>query len=65
MLENIVYTILDQSAIFQLAILSSLADAREYNYHVLPLKNQALSSLFILFLHIIEVSFFGSAQFIF
>jgi hypothetical protein len=35
MLEKIVYTIRDQSAIFQLAILSSLAGAREYNYHVL------------------------------
>jgi hypothetical protein len=28
--ENLLYTIRDQSAIFQLAILSSLADAREY-----------------------------------
>jgi hypothetical protein len=34
MLEKIVYTIRDQSAIFQLAILSSLAGAREV-YHVL------------------------------
>jgi hypothetical protein len=32
MLEKIVYTIRDQSAIFQLAILSSLAGAREYGW---------------------------------
>jgi hypothetical protein len=30
MLEKIVYAIRDQNAIFQLAILSSLAGAREY-----------------------------------
>jgi hypothetical protein len=35
MLEKIVYTIRDQSAIFQFTILSSLAGAREYIYHVL------------------------------
>jgi hypothetical protein len=44
MLENIVYTIRDQSAIFQLAILSSLAGVREY-IMCCSLKNQALSSL--------------------
>jgi hypothetical protein len=32
MLEKIVYTIRDQSAIFQLAILSSLPGAREYTF---------------------------------
>jgi hypothetical protein len=46
MLEKIVYTIRDQSAIFQLAILSSLAGAREYIMYC-SLKNQALSSLIV------------------
>jgi hypothetical protein len=44
MLEKIVYIIRDQSAIFQLAILSSLAGTREYIMYC-SLKNQALSSL--------------------
>jgi hypothetical protein len=44
MLEKIVYIIRDQSAIFQLAIPSSLAGAREYIMYC-SLKNQALSSL--------------------
>jgi hypothetical protein len=46
MLEKIIYTIRDQSAIFQLAILSSLAGARE-NIMYCSLKNKALSSLIV------------------
>jgi hypothetical protein len=46
MLEKIVYTIRDQSAIFQLAILSLLAGAREYIIYC-SLENQALSSLIV------------------
>jgi choline-glycine betaine transporter len=46
MLEKIVHTIRDQSAIFQLAILSSLAGAREYIMYF-SLKNHALSSLIV------------------
>jgi hypothetical protein len=41
--EKVVYTIPDQNAIFQLAILSSLAGAPEYIMYC-SLKNQALSS---------------------
>jgi hypothetical protein len=44
--ENLLYTIRDQSAIFQLTILSSLAGAREYIMYC-SLKNQALSSLIV------------------
>jgi hypothetical protein len=44
--ENLLYTIRDKSTIFQLAILSSLADAREY-FMYCSLKNQALSSLIV------------------
>jgi hypothetical protein len=46
MLEKLVYTIRDQGAIFQLAILSSLAGAQDYIMYCL-LKNQALSSLIV------------------
>jgi hypothetical protein len=46
MLKNVAYTIRDQSAIFQLAIVSSLAGAREYIMYC-SLKNQALSSLIV------------------
>jgi hypothetical protein len=44
--KKIVYTIRDQSAIFQLAILSSLAGARECIMYC-SLKNQSLSSLIV------------------
>jgi hypothetical protein len=44
--EGPMYTIRDQSAIFQLAILSSLAGARECIMYW-SLKNQALSSLMV------------------
>jgi hypothetical protein len=46
MLEKLEYTIRDQSAIFQLAKLSSLAGAREYIMYC-SLKNQALLSLIV------------------
>jgi hypothetical protein len=52
MLEKIVYTIRDQSSIFQLAILSSLAGTREYIMYC-SLKNQALSSHLTLLPHVV------------